>query len=151
MSDHSAQREGQHRRESVWSIDQGRRVAFFLLFVLQTTIWTILITIEDIAHGGHNSIRSLAIAVAQGVSPLIIVNVATTVILLQGVELMLFTREYLRDRFIKPMLEEREARDIAKGRSEMYQKWDEWNRRRLSAEAAGIRFDESPPQDPDAE
>ena len=141
----------QRPRESALGIDQGSRVAFFLLFVPQMMVWIILITLEEIAHGGHTSTRSLAIEIAQGVSPLIIVNIATTVILIQGAKFMIISQEYLRNRFIKPVIAAHEARGRAEGELTRHRKWAEWNRRRLAAEAAGLQFDEPPPQDPDAE
>ena len=149
----------QRPRESALGIDQGSRVAFFLLFVPQMIVWIILITLEEIAHGGHTSTRSLAIEIAQGVSPLIIVNIATTVILIQGAKFMIISQEYLRNKFIKPVIAAHEARGRAEGevigRAEgeltRHRKWVEWNRRRLDAEAAGLQFDEPPPQDPAAE
>ena len=142
-----AEDESQHGRESVWSIDPGSRIAFFAIFVIKMAIWTILIALEEIQHGGHSGARSLAIAVAKEVSPLVIVSVASTVTLLQGVEFMIVSRDYLRDRFVRPIVEAHEAR----GRSEMYEEWDAWNRRRLAAEAEGLPFDELPPTSPDAE
>ena len=139
--------ESQHGRESVWSIDPGSRIAFFVIFVIKMAIWTILIALEEIQHGGHSGARVLAIAVAQKVSPLVVVSVASTVTLLQGVEFMIVSRDYLRDRFVRPIVKAHEAR----GRSEMYEEWDAWNRRRLAAEAEGLPFDEPSPTNPDAE
>ena len=143
--------EGQRGRESVWSIDPGSRIAFFVIFVIKMVIWTILIALEEIQHGGQSGARALAIAVAQEVSPLIVVSVASTVTLLQGVEFMIVSRDYLRDRFVGPIVKAHEARGQAIGRSEMYEEWDAWNRRRLAAEAEGLPFDELSPTNPDAE
>ena len=143
--------EGRRGRESVWSIDPGSRIAFFVIFVVKMVIWTILIALEEIQHGGHSGARVLAIAVAQEASPLIVVSVASTVTLLQGVEFMIVSRDYLRDRFVRPIVKAHEARGQAIGRSEMYEEWDAWNRRRLAAEAEGLPFDEPSPTNPDAE
>ena len=62
-------------------------------------------------------------------------------------DFMIVSRDYLRDRFVRPIVKAHEAR----GRSEMYEEWDAWNRRRLAAEAEGLSFDEPPPASPDAE
>ena len=149
--------EDSHRpRESALGIDQGSRVAFFLLFVPQMIVWSILITLEEMARGDHATTRSLAIAIAQGVSPLVIVNIATTVILIQGVRLMIISQEYLRNRFVKPVIAAHEAKGRAEGEAigkaegelTRHMKWDSWNRRRMEAEAQGIPFNEPPPSSP---
>ena len=64
---------------------------------------------------------------------------------------MIVSRDYLRDRFVRPIVKAHEARGQAIGRSEMYDEWDAWNRRRLAAEAEGLPFDEPSPTNPDAE
>ena len=60
---------------------------------------------------------------------------------------MIVSKEYLRDKFVRPVIAGHEAR----GRSAMYKEWDAWNRRRLAAEAEGLPFGEPPPTNPDAE
>ena len=143
--------DSQRPRESALGIDQGSRVAFFLIFVPQMIVWSILITLEEIARGSHATTRSLAIAIAQGVSPLVIVNIATTVILIQGVRLMIISQEYLRNRFVKPVIAAHEAKGRTEGELTRHRKWAGWNRRRMDAEVRGIPFDEPPPPDPDVE
>ena len=145
MTRQAQQTDVSDRRESIWSIDLRRRAAFFLLFLAQMIFYTVLVATEEIEHGGYASVRPLIIAIAQGVAPLVILNVATTVTLLQGWDLMLIPIEALRDKFVRPIAEGHRA----EGRIQMYKEWSDWNSRRLAAEAEGRSFDEPPPLAPD--
>ena len=42
-------------------------------------------------------------------------------------------------------LRKRYQRGLSEGRDEEWEKWDAWNKRRMSAEAAGEKFHEPPP------
>ena len=53
---------------------------------------------------------------------------------------MLFTM--ISDRYLR--------RERARGRAEEHLRWEEWNRRRLAAEAAGEEFAEPPPSPPNS-
>lgn len=139
------------RRESIWSIDLRRRAAFFLLFLAQMVFYTVLVAMEETERGGHSSARPLIIAIAQGVAPLVILNVATTVTLLQGWDLMLIPIEALRDKFVRPIADGHRAEGRVQGRAQMHREWSDWNRRRLAAEAEGRPFDDPPPPAPDDE
>ena len=87
----------------------------------------------------------------------------------------LVTARYLGNKFVKPLIEKHKAEGHAEGRAEgraeghaegrveghaegkaegrvegqaeERQRWSEWNLRRIEAEAAGVRFDEPPPNE----
>ena len=48
-------------------------------------------------------------------------------------------------RSLEEKLERTRERRRAEGRTEMYTKWEAWNRRRIDAEKKGEPFDEPPP------
>ena len=51
------------------------------------------------------------------------------------------TKRYLEDKFLNPLIEKRRA----EGEARANRRWQDWNRRRLEAEAKGEPFDEPPP------
>ena len=55
--------------------------------------------------------------------------------------LVVVTARYLTNKFVKPLIEEHEAR----GRTEERRMWTDWNARRIEAEKNGVPFDEPPP------
>ena len=70
----------------------------------------------------------------------LIILVAAESIFLTDVTKMLFTM--ISDRYLK--------RQRAKGRVETHEKWEEWNERRMAAEAAGEAFTEPLPSHPNS-
>ena len=77
------------------------------------------------------------IAVGSSMAGLIIL-VAAESTFLTDVTKMLFTM--ISDRYLR--------RERAKGRAEERQRWEEWNERRMAAEAASEEFSEPPPSLP---
>ncbi len=59
-------------------------------------------------------------------------------------ELLMSLYQAMVNRFVTPVIEAHEAR----GRAEERAEWQEWNRRRMDAEAQGHPFNEPPPVDP---
>ena len=60
---------------------------------------------------------------------------------------MLFTM--ISDRYLRRERAKGRAEGVTEGRvlgfTEAYERWEEWNRRRIAAEATGEEFDEPPP------
>ena len=140
-------------RESFWSIPSGWRVAYVLTFAVKIIAYTILVARYEIVHGGHSSATEIIIAVAERDSLVIPGFVASTAIMMEGVSYIVITAEYFRNKFIKPIIEQHKEEGRAEGRAEglteglteMYQKWTDWNNRRMEAEREGLPFDEPPP------
>ena len=129
---------------------------------------------EEVGYGGANRRPSeIAIAVGLKVGALIVVSVAYTMILLEGVRSLMVISGYLEDK-----LNEKRKRDAAKRKAEeekriaeavetavaeavettkaetavsiiqTHQAWTDWNRRRMEADERGEPFDEAPPRSP---
>ena len=61
---------------------------------------------------------------------------------------MLISERYKERRYQEGMakgLAEGEVKGLAEGAAKMARKWQDWNNRRLAAEARGEQFDEPPP------
>ena len=119
-----------------------------LIFLL-TIGWTALIARIEVSSGNHEGILETAAAVGSKTAPaapLIVVYaiMATSVIDLFG-GMVMVTARYLTNKFVKPVIEEHEARGRDEGREEERRKWTGWNTRRLAAEKNGEPFDEPPP------
>ena len=115
-----------------------------LIFLL-TIGWTALIAWVEVSSGKHEGILETAAAVGSNTAPaapLIVLYaiMAVTVFDLLG-GMVMVTARYLTNKFVKPLIEEHEAR----GRAEERRKWTEWNTRRLKAEKNDEPFDEPPP------
>ncbi len=53
--------------------------------------------------------------------------------------------DWLREKWLIPLQEQRRAEGRAEGQAEANRAWREWNRRRREAEERGERFDEPEP------
>ena len=53
----------------------------------------------------------------------------------------------IANRWVKPVIEDHEARGRAEGRAEGDARWREWLNRKDEAEAQGLPFDEPPPDE----
>ena len=118
--------------------------------------------LEEIRYGNLTRPSEIAIAIGLKVASLIVVSVAYTMILLEGVKLSMVIGEYFRDKYVVPLQEKRRAEEarrkaeqerlidkaVVTGISEAHQAWADWNRRRMEAEASGLTFDEAPPEFP---
>ena len=52
--------------------------------------------------------------------------------------------QFMVNNFVNPVIEARRA----EGRAEVQAQWQQWNRRRMDAEAQGRPFNEPPPGEP---
>ena len=75
--------------------------------------------------------------------------VAITILLMAtGDVILLISERYKERRYQEGMakgLAEGEVKGLAEGAAKMARKWQDWNNRRLAAEARGEQFDEPPP------
>ena len=155
-------------RESALSIRPGWWVAYALIFSAQVIAWTILVVLEEVGYGGHRRPTEMVIAIGLKVGTLIVVSIAYTMILLEGVRSLMVISSYLEDK-----LNEKRKRDAAKRKAEeekriaeavetavaeavevataeatsqAHRAWADWNRQRLQAEEEGRSFNEPPPE-----
>ena len=117
-------------------------------------------------YGGHSRPTEIAIAIGLKIGTLIVVSIAYTMILLEGVRSLMVISGYLEDK-----LNEKRKRDAARRKAEederiaeavaqavaeavaeavaqAHQEWADWNRQRLQAEEEGKPFNEPPPEFP---
>ncbi len=81
------------------------------------------------------------------------------IILAEALQYIMATLDYLRNKWVKPIIERHRAEGVvagraagrAEGQAEMSRQWQRWLERREAAEQAGLPFDEPPPEptDPD--
>ena len=88
------------------------------------------------------------IAAAEGIGLMSLASAGLSASLIELGRSLMVVAHYL-DQWLKKRQEERLARAVAEARyaarGETQRLWEEWNGRRLAAEAAGRPFDEPPP------
>ncbi len=123
------------QRVTIWSVPEDWQRWYLALFNIQILCLLGLVCWHEVATAPDGGVAiDVLIAVGSSMAGLIIL-VAAESIFLTDVTKMLFTM--ISDRYLR--------RERAKGRAEERQKWEEWNERRLAAEAAGEGFTEPPP------
>lgn len=128
------------QRASIWSVPEDWQKWYLALFNIQILCLLGLVCWHEVATAPADAgAIDVLIAVGSSMAGLIIL-VAAESIFLTDVTKMLFTM--ISDRYLR--------RERAKGRAEERQRWEEWNERRLVAEAAGEDFSEPPPSHPDS-
>ena len=154
--------EPQEPRESIWSVPAGWLRIYLTLFVIETSVCLGLVIWHEIATRapGDNFVAVL-IAVGGSMAPLIL-TIATANVGLVEVTYMLdrlIGERYRQHRYRVGRREATaeaeqatqqavaEARQEARqeAQQEAQQRLDEWNNRRLAAQAAGEPFNEPPP------
>ena len=132
------------RRESALSVRRGWWLAYAMIFSAQVIAWTILVVLEEIGYGAADRRPSeIAIAVGLKVGTLIVVSVAYTMILLEGVWSIMVISGYLQDK-----LDEKRRRDAARREAEEAKRGAEEERRiaeeeRRIAEAVAVAVSEA--------
>ena len=121
-------------RESIWSVPAAWRNAYFKLFVILVGSTTGLVAWHEVAHGVTKGHVETFLAIARGLSPVIVVVAAWSVV---SVEVgRMFSEWYLNRRY---------AKGWAEGRARERERWEAWNRLRMDAEEQGKKFTEPPP------
>ncbi len=123
------------------AVTKGRELWFLGLFLVQYLGGSALLYWRGLRTDELTLLEAAALATA-----LIIMSTAHAVVIVEGIAML--AESFLKRRYEAGLQEGREAgRDegIQVGRREMLQRWQEWNRRRLEAEARGERFEEPPP------
>ena len=115
-----------------------------LIFVM-TIGWTALVAWEEVSNGNHTNLRQTAIAIvhkAAPAAPFIVMYAIMAVSLIDALGgSAMVTKRWLEEKWLNPWLERRKAEGVAEERL----RWSEWNHRRMEAEAAGVPFNEPPP------
>ena len=117
-----------------------------LLFIIARTL-----TDSDIRNETP-TIRAIAQVVEQvledfgkiALGIVVIAMLATPPISFVG-DVLMGIYHFIVNRWVRPAIEEHEARGEASGRAAMHAEWEVWNQRRMDAEAKGEPFNEPPP------
>ena len=140
----------QKPRESIWSVPAGWLRIYLTLFVIETSVCLGLIIWHEITtrEPGDN-FAAVLIAVGGSMAPLIL-TIATANVGLVEVTYMLdrLIGERYRQHRYKVGRREAEAeaqQAMAEAQAKAQRRLDEWNARRLAAQAAGEPFTEPPP------
>ena len=141
------------KRESVWSV-AARWVPWCLALIFLLTIgWTAFVAWTLATHGDYANSSLLAVDTAGKsgpAAPLILLLAVCIVSLVDSLEgMVVVTKRYLDSKLVEPvrrqLREEGREEGEAIGEKRANQRWEEWNRRRLAAEAKGEDFSEPPP------
>ena len=119
------------------TVEKGRELWFLGLFLGQYVGGLALIYWLGLRTGDLELAEAGALATA-----LIIMSTAHAVAIVEGIAML--AESFLKRRY-EAGLQEGRAEGREEGRGETQQRWQEWNRRRLEAEARGERFEEPPP------
>ena len=130
------------RRESIWSIPVGWRVAYFALFSILHLLATCVIVWYEIETRGDSHPVEVLLSIAEGVSVTGLALAVTTVAIMEGIQLPMVLANYIRVKLVEPAKE----RLREQGRSTANAAWRDWNARRVRAEQEGTPFDEPPPE-----
>ena len=144
-------------RTAIWSIPTPLVPVYFLVFI-GISVWTIyeialersalycgLVWTVQAASERDCLItwNALIREVAAEYVPSGIGYAIGTLIAMHGVAGIMALYQFLTNTLTKPAIE----RQRAKGRAEANREWQEWNQRRMNAEAEGQPFDEPPPSE----
>ena len=140
----------ERERAAIWSIPIGWRLLYLLLFSTQFIALSAFVAWYEIAVNTADTWPQTIIAIGNGISPWVIVIVADSAIITEAAMLV---SQYLIEKYHNKR--RREGREEGReegikvgrveGREERQQQWEEWNRRRMEAEAANRPFTEPPP------
>ena len=141
--------EPERDRESIWSVPHGWRTAYFLTFSVSNLIATCLIVADEVANRGDASPVAVFSSIAERVA---VSGLALAITIFSVVEVSSFAMiaaDYFRRKYLEPLKERQreEGREQGReqGRKQIQRLWEEWNERRMKAEADGVPFDEAPP------
>ena len=118
-------------------VNKGRELWFLGVFLVQYIGGLALIYWLGLRTDRLTLLEAAALATA-----LIIMSTAHAVVIVEGIAML--AESFLKRRYEAGLQEGRDE-GIQAGRREMLQRWQEWNRRRMAAEARGERFEEPPP------
>ena len=118
-------------------VNKGRELWFLGVFLVQYIGGLALIYWLGLRTDRLTLLEAAALATA-----LIITSTAHAVVIVEGIAML--AESFLKRRYEAGLQEGRDE-GIQAGRREMLQRWQEWNRRRMAAEARGERFEEPPP------
>ncbi|MXY20052.1 MAG: hypothetical protein F4Y49_01810 [Dehalococcoidia bacterium] len=139
-------------RVSVMSVHERWWYAYLVAFFIQMAIWTTMVAWDETVRSNHATVVEYIRAVGEGSSPMVQMFVLNSIIIIELGRLIMVLAQGIADR-LKERREKFKAELISRGRvegkaegkAELAAKVNDWNKRRLEAEARGEGFDEPPP------
>ena len=131
-------------RVSVMSVHERWWYAYLVAFFVQMAIWTTMVAWDEAVRGNHATVVEYIRAVGEGSSPMVQMFVLNSIIIIELGRLIMVLAQGIADR-LKERREKFKAELRSEGRAELAAKVNDWNKRRLEAEARGEGFDEPPP------
>ena len=119
-----------------------REGRFLIVFLLQFLIFSGFLAYHEVTAVPTDA-KTTMLAILAGMAPLGFISAVNTVVAVEGVEML--AERYLRRRYEAGKaegLKEGEERGVAQA----WEVWQDWNQRRLAAEAASEQFNEPPPE-----
>lgn len=145
-------------RVSVTSVPERWRELYFVIFSAQTLALIGLAVWYEVFVVTEDTWPETIFAIGRAVGPGVGAIMAESIIATEGLFMVLFGGILRRreERRVEEAKSQGRSEGIAVGRSEgiveglaqANKKWQDWNRRRLDAEAEGRPFTEPPPSDP---
>ena len=143
----------QDRRESIWSIPAGWRVAYFSLFSVSNLIATSIIVWYRITTRGDMHSVEVMLSIFDGIVRSGLALAIATITIMEGVQLPMVLANYIRVKLVEPakerLREQGREQGLEQGREQGLTQanaaWCDWNERRMKAQADGATFNEPPP------
>ena len=123
-------------------VGKTREGRFLFVFLLQFLTFSGFLAYHEVTAVPTDAISTM-LAILMGMAPLGFVSAVNTVVAVEGGDML--AERYLRKRYEAGKaegLKEGEERGVAQA----WEVWQDWNERRLTAEAAGAQFNEPPPE-----
>ena len=155
----------QQDRDSIWTIPLSWRALYFGLFTIYALAGIGFQIWYHIFEQNADTWPETILYITQGIGVNTVGAAGLALLTIEGPNTIMIVADYLRKRLIEPLEErrrqeaaqrQREARDkglaegLAEGRAqaeaEVQAAWEAWNERRMTAEAGGAPFEESPPR-----
>jgi Na+/proline symporter len=110
-----------------------------------TVTFTAYLTWYDLDGKANAGAKEIIAAVILSLLPGGGAAAVSVIILAEVMQYTMSTLEYLRNKWVKPLIARHRAQGRAEGRAEMYDELRKWLERREAAEQAGLPFHEPPP------
>ena len=128
-------------RSPIWTIPRGEITAFFAYFTVLNILGLSFVGWHEHLTNQNQGILNIIRAVIANAGSVTVGSAGIAITASEFTRWMMVLASYFRDKLVIPQREK--LRD--QGRKEMAARWQEWNQRRLDAQARGADFDEPPP------
>jgi hypothetical protein len=144
-------------RSSIWSVPRPFIRLYLVLFTIQAG-WLLSIIVRDVLENhGSGRWETIAYETLRGLSQPGVGVAITSLLVVEGISYVMVMYNLWMDLLVRPIVKRHErrgeargiaigeARGVAIGEARVSQQWEEWNRRRIDAEARGEAFTQPPP------